>query len=107
MGCGGSKEASGADEQQQPSRVVGNGAGQGEQHQMTTPGGGAGGEDRSWEGKVASQENPVVFFDMLQGGECRVVFFEMCHLLGAGAGTEVGRGRGGRGGDGGAALHLT
>jgi hypothetical protein len=65
MGCGGSKEASAGHDE--PARVVGGG----EQHQMTTPGGAGGGEgeDRSWESKLASPENPVVFFDMLQGGE--------------------------------------
>jgi hypothetical protein len=74
MGCGGSKEASAGNENAEPARVVAQAQGQGEQHQMTTPGAGAaGGEgERSWESKVASSDNPVVFFDMLQGGESHV-----------------------------------
>ena len=84
MGCGGSKEASAGNENAEPARVVGQG--QEEQHQMTTPGAGAaGGEgDRSWENKVASSENPVVFFDMVQGGESevKVMFSWICWFVG-------------------------
>ena len=67
MGCGGSKEAK--TDHDEPARAVG-GGGQGaqpnqQQYQMTTPGGGG----TEWQTKLAHPENPVVFFDMLQGGE--------------------------------------
>ena len=67
MGCGGSKEAK-TEHDEQPARVVGGVAQQNQQqqYQMTTPGGGGGTE---WKSKLAHPENPVVFFDMLQGGE--------------------------------------
>ena len=71
MGCGGSKEAK--TEHDEPARVAGGGAQQDrqQQYQMTTPavGGGGGGGGTEWKSKLAHPENPVVFFDMLQGGE--------------------------------------
>ena len=69
MGCGGSKEAK--TDHDEPARAVG-GGGQGaqpnqQQYQMTTLGGGG----TEWQTKLAHPENPVVFFDMLQGGESK------------------------------------
>lgn len=68
MGCGGSKEA--RTEHDEPARVVSGGGAQQnqqQQYQMTTPAAGGGGTE--WKSKLAHPENPVVFFDMLQGGE--------------------------------------
>jgi hypothetical protein len=71
MGCGGSKEAKTVHDE--PARVVGGGVQQNQQqqqYQMTTPAaGGGGGGGTEWKSKLAHPENPVVFFDMLQGGE--------------------------------------
>ena len=73
MGCGGSKEAK--TDHDEPARVVGGGVQQNQQqqqqqYQMTTPAAGAGGGGGTeWKSKLAHPENPVVFFDMLQGGE--------------------------------------